>query len=196
MSDDKLHNKTIPLQELEQKVVEVVAHALDIEPSGVGLDASMQQDLDAESLDYVDIAFALEREYKVHFPREDVLERAGQHFGEDKFVKDGLVTDLGLQLLRRAMPEVDPDLVKPGLRASQVPGLFTVRTFVRVLDRLLAAKEQMSRECPQCGGALEMSDVVPELTCAGCAKTVPLPSGDDILFADLVRMTEDEESAP
>lgn len=179
-------NRTVPRQALEASVVEAVAGALDLEPGEVALGSSLQDDLGAESLDYLDIAFQLERRYKVEFPRADLLERAGTYFGEERLVKDGAVTELGLRLLRQAMPEVEPGRLRPGLRAAQVASMFTVQTFARVLDRLLYAKEQTSRTCPECGGALADSEVLPELVCGACGKAVPLPSGDDVLYQDLV----------
>jgi acyl carrier protein len=186
---------SVPPEMVEQRVIEAVAKALDLRPSQVSLSDSLRDDLDAESLDYLDIVFQLEREFKVQFPRNDLLQRAGEHFGEEALVKDGVVTDLGLEVLRRGMTEIEPDLLRPGLRASELTGLFTVRTFARVLDRLLAAKEQMPRECPDCGGALADSPTLPELVCEGCSKTVPLPSGDAILLEDLLRPAEPRETA-
>jgi len=179
-------NRTVPQQDLEAQVVEAVAGALDLEPGEVSLDDSLQADLGAESLDYLDIAFQLERRYKVEFPRADLLERAGSYFGEDRLVQNGVITDFGLRLLRQAMPEVEPARLRPGLRATEVAGMFTVQTFARVLDRLLYAKEQMRRTCEECGGELGDSEVLPELVCKGCGRTVPVASGDDVLYQDLL----------
>jgi acyl carrier protein len=186
-----LLNTEVPLEVLERKVAEAVAAALDISPDQVTPESSLHADLGAESLDFLDIAFTLEREFKVHFPRQDLLARAAKYFGEDSLVSNGVLTDVGLHMLRCAMPEVEPSRVQPGLRASDVPALFTVRTFARVLDRLLAAKQSLPRQCPHCGQALADSSVLPELVCASCNQTLPFPSGDDVLYADLVRMSEE-----
>ncbi len=188
-----LNNTQIPRTELEQKVMAAIANALDLETDEVKLNDSMQDDLGAESLDYLDIAFTLEREFKVHFPREDLMQRASDHFGEDTLVDQSEITPLGLRMLRSAMPEVDPGLLQPGLKASQVPGLFTVETFVRVLDRLLAAKEVLSRDCPECGAQMEDSSVLPELACPDCEATVPFPSGDEVLFQDMLQLSDEQQ---
>ncbi|MFY9823750.1 MAG: acyl carrier protein [Thermoanaerobaculia bacterium] len=178
---------SMPAELIEQRVLEAVAKALDLRPAQVSLSDSLRDDLDAESLDYLDIVFQLEREFKVQFPRNDLLQRASEHFGEEALVKDDVVTDLGLEVLRRGMNEIGPEHLRPGLRASEITGLFTVRTFVRVLDRLLAAKEQMSRVCADCGGVLVDSPSLPELVCAGCNRAVPLPAGDAVLLQDLLQ---------
>lgn len=184
-------NRTFPRQELEASVIQAVAGALDLDPGEVKLESSLQADLGAESLDYLDIAFQLERKYRIEFPRVDLLERAGRYFGEDRLVKDGIVSDLGLRLLRQAMPEIAPERLQPGLRAVQVPALFNVQTFARVLDRLVYAKEQMPRTCKECGGTLVESEVLPEFVCSGCGKSFPMPSGDDVLYEDLVHLGEE-----
>lgn len=193
MSDIPIQNQTVPRAQIEEKVIHAVANALDLEPDEVTLTSSLQHDLGAESLDYLDIAFSLEREFKVHFPREDLLQRAGDHFGEDNLMRDGRVTDLGLRMLANAMPEIDRERLQPGLRAAEVPGLFTVETFVRVIDRLLTAKEQMSRQCPQCGAELTEPSALPEYVCPQCQTTVPFPSGDDVMFEEMLRLSEQEE---
>lgn len=190
MPETVLKNTQVPQSVLEEKVVAAVAKALDLDTEEVTLTSSLQSDLGAESLDYLDIAFQLERDFNVQFPRADLLQRASDHFGEDALVKDGVVTELGIRLLHKGMPEIDPEQFKPGLRAVDVAGMFTVWTFVRVLDRLLAAKEQMSRQCPECGGELVESNTLPEFVCAGCGKVVPLPSGDAILFQDLIELSD------
>jgi acyl carrier protein len=191
MSEITVLNTLIPWEVLEQKVVQAVATALDVEPATVTPLSSLHADLGAESLDFLDIAFSLEREFKVHFPRQDLLERAASYFGEDNLVQNGVVTELGLQMLRTALPEVEPSLIRPGLRAAEVPALFTVGTFVRVLDRLLAAKQSLPRECAACGGELADSSTLPELVCLSCNKTVPFPSGDDVLYGELIRMSQE-----
>lgn len=188
-----VQNSKFPREHLEDKVRQAVAKALDRDLEEVKLSSSLQHDLGAESLDYLDIAFTLEREFKVHFPREDLLQRAGTHFGEENLVKEGLVSELGLRMLQHAMPEVDGARFKPGLRAAEVPGLFTVQTFVRVLDRLLTAREQVSRTCAKCSATLQESPSMPEFVCPGCQATLPFPSGDDVMFDELVSMSKQAE---
>lgn len=96
MSDEKQTSKwKNPSQEVTLKVRKVVAEALEIELEEAHLSASLFE-LGAESLDMLDMAFMLEKEYQIQFPRTDILERAAAHFGEDALVSNGLVTDRGL----------------------------------------------------------------------------------------------------
>src|SRR4029077_16486359 len=135
--------------EVALRVRTLTAENLELDPEEVKMDSSFF-DLGAESLDLLDVAFALESEYKISFPRTDILERATEHFGEDALVKDGVVTDLGLPLLREGMPELDPDLIKPGLLDTDVARNITVGSFARITQRLIDAKAAFPRKCLDC----------------------------------------------
>ena len=171
--------------EVALSVRTLTARNLELDLDEVRMDSSFF-DLGAESLDLLDIAFALESEYRIQFPRTDLLERATEHFGEDALVKDGIVTDLGLQLLREGMPELDPSLIKPGLRDTDVAKQITIGSFARITQRLIDAKAAFPRTCPDCGGTLVESGAMPEFECESCGKIVPVPSGDEILLQDLI----------
>jgi len=91
------------------------------------------------------------------------------------------------------MPELNPSVVKPGLRALDVAQMITVGSFVRITQRLLEAKANFNQQCPKCGGKLVESDVMPEFECSQCGEVVPLPSGDEILLKDLIALFEDTQ---
>jgi acyl carrier protein len=169
------------------KVRTLTAETLERDVDDVQVDSSFFE-LGAESLDLLDMAFALESEYGIAFPRTDLLERAGGHFGEDALVQDGLVTDLGLHLLRVGMPELDPELIKPGLRDVDVAKAITVGSFARITQRLIDAKAAFSRVCEACGGELVEAEAMPEFVCSSCGAIVPVPSGDDVLMQDLIEL--------
>ncbi len=178
----------VPPEAVEQKVRQFVAKALDLDVDEVQLSSTLMGELGAESLDLLDIAFMVEREFRIEFPRTDIIERATAHFGEEALVVDNRVTDLGLELLRKGMPEIDQSQLKQGMLAIDVARLATVQTFVRVTSRLLEVKAQFPRECPDCGATMHESDVMPEFVCAQCGKIQPLPGGDEILLRDMIEM--------
>jgi acyl carrier protein len=167
-----------------------VAEALELELEEVQLSHSLYE-LGAESLDLLDMAFMLEKEYQIQFPRNDILERAASYFGEETLVQDGVVTALGLKLLEKGMPELDRSAIRPGLKAFDVAKMITVGSFVRITVRLLEAKAAFSRICPKCGGTLEESSFMPEFVCGNCGESLPLPSGDEILLQDLIDLARD-----
>jgi acyl carrier protein len=172
--------------EVERRVLEVIARSMDRPVSEVTPMSSLEMDLGAQSLDYLDIAFSLEREFRIQFPRTDFFQRASDHFGEQNLAKDGVITDLGLKLLAVGMPELDPTQLKPGVRVDEVRRMFTVATFVRVTRQLLQGKANADRTCPKCGTRMEESPTLPEFVCPACQTSVSLPAGDDVLFEHLL----------
>lgn len=176
--------------EVERKVTAAIARALDREADEVPLSASLTRDLGAESLDFLDIAFTLEGDFQIQLPRLDILTRAAEHFGEDRLVKDGRVTDFGLELLRKGMPELDPATLVPGLRPDDVLGMITAASFVRIVLRLLEVRGELPAACPRCGAATRGSAVAPELACERCDWTEPLPTGDEVLLKDMIALSQ------
>jgi acyl carrier protein len=118
--------------ELYTKVHASVADVLAIDPAKVTRTASLIDDLGAESIDFLDLLFRLESDFKVKIPR-DGIRVAAQDGMADGFERGGILTDEALERLRILMPEVPPDRFKPGLRAQQIPSLFTAETFVRLV---------------------------------------------------------------
>lgn len=174
--------------DIERRVIAILAAALDCKPSDIVPSMSLQ-DLGAESLDFLDIAFRIEKEFRIRMPRLNVLQRAEEHFGEGVLVTDGLLTPVGLEVLRRTMPEVDPARFKPGLRAAEIGRLLSADTFVRIVRRMLTATRDALTACPACGGTLEPSATTCEAICAACRALVPFPPGDDVLLKDLIATT-------
>lgn len=59
------------MNQLEKKVVKTIAEKLNIDESRVIAEASIMEDLGADSLDSVDIIMALEEEFEIDIPEED-----------------------------------------------------------------------------------------------------------------------------
>src|SRR5438105_15150143 len=88
------------------KVAETMAEALGCEVEQVKLEASLIDDLSAESIDFLDIVFRLERAFKVKIPRGKIVEEARGDLSEAEFDKGGIVTDAGLARLKAYLSEV------------------------------------------------------------------------------------------
>ena len=124
------------------KVQDAIAEALGLDEDEVELDARLIDDLGAESLDFLDIVFRLERAFDIKIPRGGVESQARDGALEEGVVYevDGVLTEAGLAKLAEAMPEVDPADIKPGLKTAEIPTLFRVATFYRIVVTLLAEK--------------------------------------------------------
>ena len=121
-------------------VAKTIADALGSEVDEVRPDASLINDLGAESIDFLDIVFRLERAFKVKIPRGKIIEDARGELPEAAFEQKGVVTDAGLATLRSFLSEVPADRIKSPLKVADVPRLFTPQTFAKLVIR--AQREQ------------------------------------------------------
>ena len=122
------------------RVVEEFCEALGLDEDEVEPDSQVIEDLGAESLDFLDIAFRLERAFGVKVPRGEIQRSAEATAGEE-FEVEGKLTAAGAVALREAMPEVDPGDISEGFLVRNIPRLFTVKTFHNMVMKLLAEKE-------------------------------------------------------
>lgn len=116
-------------------VVDCFVEALGVEPEEVTLKATVIDDLGAESLDFLDIAFRLERAFDIKIPRGGIQAQTQESVGE--YEVDGVLTDKAIEKLREVMPEVDPAAVVSGLTVKEIPRLFVVETFQKICLTLL-----------------------------------------------------------
>lgn len=126
--------------ELYARVLACVAQVLNVDADRIAPASSLIDDLDAESLDFLDLVFRLETDHKVKIPRDGIRTLVREGLG-DRFEKAGVLTPEAIERIRILMPEVDPVRLVPGLRWHEVPRLFTVETFVRLLAWRLAERE-------------------------------------------------------
>jgi len=116
-------------------VAATIADALGCDVEDVKLDVSLIEGLDAESIDFLDLVFRLERAFKVKIPRGKIVEDARGDLPEAEFEEKGIVTEAGMTRLRTFLSEVPPDRIKSPLKVADVPRLFTAETFCRLVVR-------------------------------------------------------------
>jgi acyl carrier protein len=122
------------------KVRTAFAEALGLDEDEVELQHRIIEELDAESLDFLDIAFRLERAFDVKIPRGGIENAAKEGVEDGQYEVDGVLTDVALARLAEAMPELPAAELQPGLRTTEVPELFRVATFYNLVVRLLNEK--------------------------------------------------------
>ncbi len=119
-------------------VAKTIADALGCEVDEVRPDASLINDLGAESIDFLDLVFRLERSFKVKIPRGKIIEDARGDLPEAEFEQKGVVTDAGLLRLRTFLSEVPADRFVAPLKTTDIPRLFTAETFAKLVLRAQA----------------------------------------------------------
>ena len=123
------------IDEVYPKVAQIVSDALGCEPDEVKPQSSLIVDLDAESIDFLDLVFRLEKGFGVKIPRGKIVEDARGPLPEAEFETKGIVTEAGLARLREFLSEVPTERFKTPLKAADVPRLFTTETFCKVVIR-------------------------------------------------------------
>ena len=115
------------------KVTQVLVESLNVDEGDVTPTATLQGDLGAESIDFLDIVFRLEREFGIRIPRGELFPESVFQ-GDPDFVRDGRVTELGMAELRSRMPYADLSAFDQDRRLTAVPDLFTVGLVVRYVE--------------------------------------------------------------
>jgi acyl carrier protein len=123
-----------PNESVPETVCRVVAEALGCPLAKVKLDSNLMDDLGAESLDFLDIVFKLERAFGIQITRGEMESAARGGMSDEEFAPGGVVSDAGLARLRELMPEAK-DRIAPGLRPAMILGLFSVQTFVTIVEK-------------------------------------------------------------
>ncbi len=125
------------IQKTEQAVRELVAEALARDVGEVKLESLLMEELGAESLDFLDIVFKLERAFDIQITRGEMERAARGTMSDEEFAPAGLISEAGLARLRELMPEA-AGRIQPGLRPAQILALFSVQTFINMVE----AKQQ------------------------------------------------------
>lgn len=132
------------INDVYPKVSEIIADVLVIEQADVSLNSSLIMDLGAESIDFLDLVFQLEKEFKIKIPRGQLEKNARGDLAEDEFEKGGTLTERGLEALKSYLCEVPPERFKTNMKVNEIPMLFTVETFCKLV--VSATQEQQATE--------------------------------------------------
>jgi acyl carrier protein len=119
--------------EIYRKVSATLIEALNVDEEEIKPTATLQGDLGAESIDFLDIVFRLEREFGIKIPRGELFPESIFQ-GDPEFVQNGKVTDKGLAELRSRMPFADLSKFEQNPELSAMGDLFTVEMIARYIE--------------------------------------------------------------
>jgi len=126
-------------EEIYTKVSATLVEALNVEEDEINPRSTLQGDLGAESIDFLDIVFRLEREFGIRIPRNELFPESIFQ-GDPEFVQEGKVTAKGLQELREKMPFADLTDFEKDPQLSHLSDLFTVDMITRYIQGKLENK--------------------------------------------------------
>lgn len=116
--------------EIYKKVQDVLVDALGVDDEDVTPDATLRGDLGAESIDFLDIVFRLEKAFNIKIPRGEMFPE--DIFANQQYVANGRITPDGMVELKKRMPHMDFTTLEqdPDINKMQ----FTVNTVVNYVE--------------------------------------------------------------
>ena len=119
--------------EIFEKVQEVLVDALAVDDDEVTYEATLMGDLGAESIDFLDIVFRLEKAFEIKIPREELFP-AESLMNDSELVHNGKLTEKGLTALRENMPHTDITSFVKDPDINKLGDLFTVNAIVNYVE--------------------------------------------------------------
>ena len=120
----------MPITEAEafEKVKETLVEALGVDDDEVTPEATLTGDLGAESIDFLDIVFRLEKAFDIKIPRGELF--PDNIVNNPEFVQDGKLSEKGLSQLKERMPHADVSEFEQDPDINKMAELFKVQTIV------------------------------------------------------------------
>ncbi len=120
-----------------EKVQEALVDALGVDDDEVTPEASLVGDLGAESIDFLDIVFRLEKSFDIKIPRgelfpEDILTSAD-------YVVDGKINEVGMDELKKRMPFADLSKFEEDPAVTEFANALTVQDMCKYVESKLAS---------------------------------------------------------
>ena len=114
------------------KVQEVLVDALGVDEGDVTPDAKLVSDLGAESIDFLDIVFRLEKAFGIKIDQSELF--PDNVLTDPQYVADGKVTDRGMAELRTRLPHANLDEFDQSREVEDFSNVFTVDAIVKFVE--------------------------------------------------------------
>ena len=124
--------------EIYEEVKEVLIDALGLDDDEVTESATLMSDLGAESIDFLDIVFRLEKSFGIKIPREELFP-AESLMNNPEYVSSGELTGKGMAELKAKMPHTDVSAFQEDPDVNKMADLFTVAAVVNFVEGKLKA---------------------------------------------------------
>ncbi len=124
--------------EIFDEVKEVLIDALGLDDDEVSESATLMSDLGAESIDFLDIVFRLEKSFGIKIPREELFP-AESLMNNPEYVSNGKLTESGIAELKAKMPHTDTSAFQENPNVNKLGDLFTVAAVVNFVEGKLQA---------------------------------------------------------
>ena len=121
-----------------EKVKETLVEALGVDEDDVTPQATLTGDLGAESIDFLDIVFRLEKTFEIKIPRGELF--PDNILNNPEYVTNGKLTPAGLSTLKQRMPHADFSQFEKDPDVNKMAELFKVQTIVNYVATKVGAQ--------------------------------------------------------
>lgn len=178
----------------EERVVDAVrdavAETLSIDKETIKPDSSLINDLEAESLDFLDINYRIEQTFGIKMARHFILEHIEEMFGEGSAIdEDGKLTEKAVELLKIRLGDELPGITA-GTDMDDIPAHITVQSIANgVMDIL----DTLPENCGNCGASEWKTEDGAKTKCGSCGEPAAFTNGDDLSRQWLERTNEEKK---
>lgn len=128
-------------EEIFARLQDALQESLGVKRDRITPTASIIDDLGSDSLDMLDLLFALEEKFGIKIKRGQIEAAARQGMTDEEFAQEGLLTERGAERLRTVIVgAASPGEIKAGMPLSRIPYLLTVTTFYHLIETKLQEK--------------------------------------------------------
>ncbi|UCF16035.1 MAG: hypothetical protein JSW59_00970 [Phycisphaerales bacterium] len=127
--------------EIFERLTPLIREVTGVREDQIKMDSGLMQDLGAESVDLLDFSFLIEEAFGITIEADEFEQQASKRL-KNEYERDGILTDEALEELRKALPQVPAEYLRPGLKKIEVPGVLNVAVFVHLIQRKLAGKSR------------------------------------------------------
>lgn len=124
-------------EEVFEGVQKALVEALAVDEDEVTPEATLVGDLGAESIDLLDIVYRLEKEFSIKIERGELVPDDIVNDQEEKYVKDGKLTELGLEEIKKRMPYADLDSFEKNPMVQNLATVLTVKDMCYIVESKL-----------------------------------------------------------
>ncbi len=118
--------------EIFKSIQETLVEALGVDDDEVTQEATLVGDLGAESIDFLDIVFRLEKAFNIKIPREELFPQ--DILTNNDYVVDGKLNEAGLEELKKRMPFADLDKFAQNPKVQEFGNILTVGDMCRFIE--------------------------------------------------------------
>ena len=123
-------------QEIFEKIQGLLIDALGVDDDEITREAKLGPDLGAESIDYLDISFRLEKAFDIKIEQSEMF--PDNVLSDPQYIQDGKVTDAGMEELHKRLPHANLEEFDKTRKIEDFGNVFTVGSLVKFVQNKVA----------------------------------------------------------